>query len=427
MKENVAVIGSGIAGMASAYYLRDRFDVHLFESQSYIGGHTNTRFVSESAKSLPIDTGFMVFNDHTYPNLVRLFNELEVTTYPTSMSFGVRNIDTGLEYSSAGAKGFFAQSYRIADPRHWKLYSGIKKFFRLAIDSLDSGLPTSFTIADFAKAFKIPERTMQDFVVPMAGAIWSTPPEGILQFPALPMLRFMNNHRMLGIGTQYQWKTVEGGSQQYKDKLLAKLHHKPIPGLGVEKIHQTSSEARLTLSDGTRRTFDHAIIATHADDALRLIGNPNQKQETLLSPFKYNSNTAVLHSDASVMPNNRNAWASWNVSHQGRAGQRVSATHYWMNSLQNLDTDQNYFVSVDFDEALDPDLVHWQTVYTHPRFDSASIAAQSEIATLNASGALSFCGSYFRNGFHEDALWSALNATKSLLDRKEASHAIAPL
>ncbi|MBK1880097.1 NAD(P)/FAD-dependent oxidoreductase [Pelagicoccus mobilis] len=427
MKQSVAVIGSGIAGMASAYYLREHFDVHLYESDNYIGGHTNTQFVTEDGKDIPIDTGFMVFNDYTYPNLVRLFDELEVTSYPTSMSFGVRNDNSGLEYSSNRGKGFFAQKRRLASPNHWQLLRDIKHFFKQAQDTANSSSPPEYTIADFARDKGISDRAMNDFVIPMAGAIWSTPPAGILSFPAVPLLRFMNNHQMLGIGIQYQWKTVEGGSEQYKRKLLDKLPNKPLPAWGARKILQSENEATLFFRDGSSRPYQHVIIATHADDALRLIVNPSAQQEALLSKFKYNKNVATLHSDESVMPKARNAWASWNVSHKRNAPDWRFSTHYWMNSLQRLDTDKNYFVSVDSYQAIDQGKIHWQKEYTHPRFDAGAITAQKSLGTLNESGPVSFCGSYFRNGFHEDALWSALQAVNKLLKRKESNHELATL
>lgn len=427
MKERMAVIGSGIAGMASAYYLRDSFDVHLFEADNYIGGHTNTRYVEEKQKKLPIDTGFMVFNDHTYPNLIRLFKELEVTTYPTSMSFGVRNDNSGLEYSSNQAAGFFAQKRRWLDPRHWLLLKGMKRFFATALEFADSQVPCDFTIGDFAKKYDVSTSVMRNFLVPMAGAIWSTPPEGIMNFPASPMLRFMKNHRMLGIGIQYQWRTVEGGSQQYKQKLLAKLPNRPITGLGVTNIRQNDESATLTLSDGSQRDFKHAIVATHADDALKLLHKPTELQQSLLSNFKYNKNTAILHSDESVMPQQKNAWASWNVAYKETQESKRASTHYWMNSLQRIDTNTNFFVSVDSYQKIDPNKIHWQKDYTHPRFDTNAIKAQPNLQALNRSGSLSFCGSYFRNGFHEDAIWSALQAVGNILQRKEVPHELTAL
>lgn len=427
MKESVAVIGSGIAGMASAYYLREAFDVHLYEADNYIGGHTNTRSVAEGSKRLPIDTGFMVFNDHTYPNLVRLFKELDVTSYPTSMSFGVRNGGSELEYSSQGAKGFFAQKRNLLNTKHWLLLQDIKHFFTQALETAESQATADFTIGEFAKQRKISPRAMRDFVVPMAGAIWSTPPEGILSFPAVPLLRFMKNHQMLGIGIQYQWRTVDGGSEQYKRKLLSKLPNRPQTNLGITNIQQTATKATLTLSDGSIRSFDHAIVATHADDALKLLANPTPLQRTLLSQFQYNKNRAVLHTDESVMPRARDAWASWNVAHRHDSDSWKFSTHYWMNSLQRLDTGTNYFVSIDSYQKIKPEKTCWEKEYTHPRFDAGAIKAQPRLHELNQTGCLSFAGSYFRNGFHEDALWSALQAVNQLVKRKELRHELATL
>ncbi len=428
MKPRVAVVGSGIAGMSAAYYLRESCQVSLLERNSYAGGHTNTITIELQGKQVPLDTGFMVFNDTTYPNLVRLFNELEVTSYDTSMSFGVRDQGTGLEYACAGFSTFFAQKRNLANPLHWKLYRSIIRFFDAADQLIAQAPSPDYTLQQFAIDYQLSSRVMDRFVYPMAGAIWSTTCEDIRSFAALPLLRFMKNHNMLGVGIQFQWKTVDEGSVQYKRKLLAKLPKTPALNYSISSIGQSDNEAYYHDADGIRHAFDYIIIATHADQALDLLKAPSSKQNLLLSPFHYSKNSTVLHSDESVMPRAKNAWASWNVSTNLESnGQLNSSTHYWMNNLQNLDTDENVFVSIDYAEQIDPSKIHWNSTYKHPKFDSEAIAAQTRLSEINQEGRLLFCGSYFRNGFHEDALWSALKVVNEIRKREEIRCELLPL
>lgn len=419
MKDRIAIIGSGIAGMSAAYYLRNEFDVSIFEKNSYIGGHTNTVTVSEGDRDIPIDTGFMVYNETTYPNLVRLFEDLNVITYNTSMSFGVQNRNRALEYSSDGFSGFFAQKRNLLTPSHWRLYKQILTFFESADHFLKSDPTTEITLSEFAKSYNLGDRVTTDFILPMAGAIWSTPPEGIQSFPALPLLRFMQNHRMLGIGIQLQWKTVLKGSDQYKSKLLTSLPNAPRVNQSIASVSQTSKSASIKDHDGKEHHFDYVILATHANQALKLLESPTLVQKNLLSSFHYNRNKAILHTDHSVMPRNKRAWASWNILHKSDAsGKPKSSTHYWMNSLQNLDTNKDYFVSIDYDGNIPDDKIKFSTVYEHPLFDIDSIQAQPLLPNLNTRSRIKFCGSYFRNGFHEDALWSSLSMVQKILKEK---------
>ncbi|MEC7906272.1 MAG: FAD-dependent oxidoreductase [Verrucomicrobiota bacterium] len=428
MKPRVAVIGSGIAGMSAAYCLRETCQVSLVERNGYAGGHTNTITIDLQGKRVPVDTGFMVFNDTTYPNLMRLFNELEVTSYNTSMSFGVKDQRSGLEYACSGFSSFFAQKRNLANPRHWQLYRDILAFFDAADRLLVSRPSPYYTLQQFAADYELSNRVMEHFAYPMAGAIWSTTCQDIKSFAALPLLRFMKNHNMLGVGIQFQWKTVEGGSDQYKNKLLGHLPQAPQLNRSINGIGQNNSQAYYHDENGERHEFDYVIIAAHANQALALLESPSYKQRSLLESFRYSRNRTVLHSDSSVMPQSRKAWASWNVlTSLEPNGQLNSSTHYWMNSLQNLDTNENVFVSIDYEGSIDPPKIHWSSVYEHPRFDSEAIAAQDRLPEINEDGRLLFCGSYFRNGFHEDALWSALKVVEEIRKREETSNELVSL
>lgn len=414
--------------MGAAYYLREAFDVTLFDKNDYAGGHTNTVTLSLGDSKVSVDTGFMVYNETTYPNLLRLFRELDVASYDTSMSFGVRNVNRNLEYACSGFSTFFAQKRNLLNPIHWKLYRDILKFFRAADALIARDVSAEFTLADFAREYALSSLVLNQFILPMAGAIWSTPRQEILHFPALPLLRFMKNHQMLGVGIQLQWKTVQGGSDQYKKRLLAALPRETQLNRNVRGIGQDPDSAYLRDEDGNTHRYDYIVIAAHADQALTLLESPDSEQQALLSSFKYNRNHVALHSDTSVMPKAKQAWASWNVlNSRGADGMPQSSTHYWMNRLQKLNTDRDVFVSVDYQGPLDSNHIHWQTVYEHPRFDTAAIQAQPNLSKLNEKGRIRFCGSYFRNGFHEDALWSALKVVESIVSEKGVRHELVSL
>ncbi|MEM9159308.1 MAG: FAD-dependent oxidoreductase [Verrucomicrobiota bacterium] len=429
MKKSVAVIGSGIAGMGAAYYLRKEFDVHLYERNNYIGGHTNTVNLRRDGKNLPIDSGFMVFNDKTYPNLIRLFDELGVDSYDTSMSFGVQNVETGLEFACSGFSSFFAQRLNLAKLPHWKLYKEIIQYFESADTALERPSDPSWTLEEFVGEFGLSPGVVEDFIAPMASAIWSTPNTKIMDFPAQTLLRFLKNHQMLGVGIQLQWKTVKGGSQTYRDSLLSKLTRPPLSSYGVESVAPSfDGGAQLTFNNGEQKRFDYAVIATHADQALALLSDPSELQAKVLCHFHYNTNPVVLHSDSSVMPRSKRAWASWNFRHSGSStGNPRSSTHYWMNNLQNVDHADDYFVSVDYEGSINPAKVHWSATYEHPRYDAAAISAQAKLPKLNQEGSIFFCGSYFRYGFHEDALASAIDAANALKERNGIRHELVSL
>ena len=350
MKKRVAIIGSGIAGMGSAWYLRDDYDLKLYEKNNYAGGHTNTVYLEEGSVNLPVDTGFMVYNEHTYPNLIKLFRELRVETRQTSMSFGVQNLPKNLEYACTGFKTYFAQIRRVFDPDHWRLLNQIIRFFRSAKDFLSISSDTRVTLADFLDLYSLDEALAEDYLLPMTAAIWSATPGKMLEFPALSLLRFLDNHQLLGIGTQLEWRTVVGGSDQYKNKILKALPgrvHVNRPVIGVA----TSSDLKVLVRDGKGDTevFDYVIIATHADQAMRMLEDPSELQQRLLSKFTYRRNQVVLHGDDCIMPRCKAAWASWNFRTScDSEGVRRSSTHYWMNSLQKVSENQHYFVSVDY-------------------------------------------------------------------------------
>ena len=425
MKEKIAIIGSGIAGMTCSWHLRHDYDVYVFEKENYVGGHTNTVSVNENGSDVPIDTGFMVYNDRTYPLLNKLFAELEVQYQETDMSFGVNLVDQNRYYSCSGLNTFFAQRKQILNPSQWKLGLGISKFFKVANLFLEENKFPELSIAQFFKIYELDQSLARDFLYPMASAIWSTHHDGIEQFPALSLFRFMSNHGLLGIGTQFKWKTLKGGSRQYRDKILAKLDHPVEISNGVVSVVEQKDQVSIETAAGDLKSFDRVIVATHADQALALLAKPNPLQKKLLSHFKYTKNRAILHTDESVMPPQRRAWASWNYRvHTSEGGNPSASTHYWMNNLQTLPTHKNYFVSVDYEGDLDSDLVCWTKDYEHPCFNRMAMEAQPELPKLNQDSKILFCGSYFGYGFHEDAHAAAMKVVHQLKTEKNKRHEI---
>ncbi len=427
--QRIAIIGSGIAGMACAWYLRDYYDVTLIEQNNYIGGHTNTQLVNESGRQIPIDTGFMVYNQNTYPNLLNLFAELGVDSVETDMSFGVNNLQNGLNYSSSGISGLFAKRSNLVNPSHWALISGILKFFKAANRFLDEYPDSGITVTEFFKYERLSMRVANTFLLPMASAIWSTHNTGIGDYPALALFRFMRNHGLLGANKQFKWRTLQGGSMQYRDRLIARLPNKPIHSSEIKNVIQVGDQVEISGKNLESRLFDYVVIAAHADQALSMLTYPTNGQANLLQQFQYTENHTVLHSDTSVMPQNLRAWASWNyrIEPISNSGTIDASTHYWMNNLQPLDTTKPYFVSVDYSGDIDPTKVHWSTTYHHPFYNQEAIKAQKHLPRLNEEGPIYFCGSYFKNGFHEDALVSALNVVKKLKERKGVTHEILPV
>ena len=428
MKQTAAIIGTGIAGMACAHYLKDLYDLTIYEKNNYTWGHTNTVSVSEGNHSIPIDTGFMVFNEATYPNLIRLFEELGVESVETDMSFGVQHRMKGLEYACSNLNTFFAQRVNFANPKHWKLLTEILRFFREAKAYMAAEPTEAVTLKKFLETGRFKKAFMEDYLLPMTAAIWSTPPSLMLEYPALSLFRFLENHRLLGVGIQLKWRTVKGGSSTYRDKIMEPLKGNIHSSSKVMKIRKTGEQASVVLENGQCSTFDRVIVATHADQALTLLENPSKEEQTLLGAFSYTRNPVVLHSDNSVMPSKRNAWASWNFRMEKDESENIcSSTHYWMNNLQKVSEKRDYFVSVDYAGPIDPAKVHWTYTYEHPQFTMESIRAQQVLPKLNETGPVYFCGSYFRNGFHEDALVSALAVVKQLKERTEVSHELLSL
>ncbi len=415
-KERLAIIGSGIAGMGAAYLLNKHYDITVFEKNNYVGGHTNTLTVDENGKDIFIDTGFMVFNKVTYPNLTRLFNELDVPVKPTKMSFSVNNVKSGLEYNGSGLSGLFSQRRNFLNARFIKMLIQINRFNKECLEVLNDSAYATYTLKEYVDEKGFGKDLTNLYLVPMSSAVWSTPPDKMLQFPASTLIRFFYNHGFLGLNTQHQWYTVVDGSRTYREKITNAFRDKIYVDAGARKIIRQNDKIRVITENGQDELFDKVIIAAHADQALEMLDNPTNTESELLSKFKYQENKATLHTDESVMPKNRKVWSSWNYRIQEINNQPETSTIYYMNSLQGVSKYQNYFVSIDDPGNIAPNSIMKEIDYTHPVFSLDAINAQNDLHKLNdQNNNTYFCGSYFKYGFHEDAFTSAIELSRKLM------------
>lgn len=419
--QSLAIVGTGIAGMGCAHYLKNQYNIDLYEQNNYVGGHTNTVDVQEKDRTVAVDTGFIVFNYQTYPNLVKLFRELNVDVKPTNMSFSVQDRQSGLVY---GSLNLFAQPLNIFRPSYVKLLFEINRFYKEGREVLENEKYASQSMWDYVKEKKYSDNFLYQYLVPMSSALWSTPIDITMKYPVRVLVQFFSNHGMLGINDQFQWYTVTGGSRQYRDKLIAPFKDRIMLNAQVKSVARVGGKAKVVLTDGTEKIYDKVILASHADQSYRMIkDNATEAEHELLSVFEYQNNVATLHSDASVMPKIRKAWSAWNYCVQPINGQLTASTTYDMNILQAVSDKENYFVSINEPAALDPRKVHRVINYEHPVFTTKTFAAQKQLWRLNEEGPVYYCGSYFRFGFHEDALTSAVKLVESLSYEKSSSKA----
>lgn len=420
-RQRIAIVGTGISGLGCAHFLHPHHDITLFEQNDYAGGHTNTVTVQHQGHAVPIDTGFMVYNHVTYPLLTRLFRELDVKTQPTDMSFSVIHTPTGFEYNGTGLNTLFGQRANLFKPRFWRFLGQINRFNSEAVAALDDPRFTEMTLREYCQARGYSEDFLNIYLVPMSSAVWSTPPDEMLEFPATTLLRFWHNHGFLGLHTQHPWWTVSGGSKSYVEKLTAPFRDRIRVSCGVARIERTADSVTVVPHEGEAEVFDKVVLASHADQSLRMLAAPTRDESRLLGPFRYQPNVATLHTDESFMPQTLRCWGSWNYRVDRAPGGIATSTHYWMNSLQGVSRRQNYFVSINADHSRDPDRVIRTIHYEHPLFDLSAIRAQQDLPSLNRISpdqTTYYCGSYFRYGFHEDGFASAVSLCRDLLGKE---------
>jgi predicted NAD/FAD-binding protein len=424
MRQRVAVIGSGIAGLSAAHHLNNHVDLSLFEAGSYFGGHTHTVDVTlpspQGTVTHGVDTGFLVYNQRTYPGLIGLFESLNIRTAASDMSFSVQAHwdDTGkvLEWNGANLNSVFAQRSNLLRPRFWGLLRDIMRFNQLATDLAQSGQADALTqpLQQFLDEHRFGSAFRQGYLLPMLGCIWSCPTTQMLQFPVATMVRFCDNHGLLQVNNRPPWFTVAGGAKHYVQAITDRISDKRLntPVLGIARDAQG---VQIRTAQGVER-FDQVVLATHADQSLALLEHPSSDEQALLGAIRFQANRAVLHTDTRVMPQRRLAWAAWNYQRtQDDSESARVCLHYWLNRLQPLPFKQDVIVSLNPASPIDPAAILGSYDYDHPVFDLPAIAAQNQLPRLQGQQRTWYAGAWMRFGFHEDGYQAGLAAAKSLL------------
>jgi predicted NAD/FAD-binding protein len=416
--ETIAIIGTGISGLGCAHFLRHRYQLTLYEKGDYVGGHSHTVSVADERGPVSIDTGFMTYNEVTYPNLSRLFRQLGVASRASSMSFSVQHLPGKLEFCGSSLNHLFGQRRNLFKPQFWKMLLQINRFNQEAAAAIESPDQRALSLGEYVSQRNYGDQFLNYYLLPMSCAVWSSPPDRMLQFPAMTLLRFFHNHGFLGLHTQHPWRTVLGGARAYVDKLIAPFRDRIYLKRGAVAVRRDAGQVQVTDETGHTARYDHAVLACHADQALRMLSDADEEEQAVLGQFKYQPNTALLHTDTQVMPRTARCWSSWNYRVNYDAdGRMAPSTIYWINRLQGIDAPRDYFVSINGEEMLQPRSVVQRIPFEHPLFDDGAIRAQQRLPGLNQRrSGVYLCGSYFRYGFHEDAFSSALQLSRLLVE-----------
>ena len=404
--QNVAVVGGGVAGIVAAFLLQQRHKVSLFEQNDYLGGHTHTIEIPDGPdRGTPVDTGFIVLNDATYPLFQKFLGQLGVETRVSDMSFGFQCHKTGLVYAGTDLNGLFAQRRNLINPTFLNFLLEIARFCRQALADLENGTMSNISLGDYLRQGQFSSYMIDNYLVPMAAAIWSTPALRVVDFPAGPFLYFFRNHGLLSMRNRPQWRTVVGGSHSYVKAFYNTFQGHLHLSSSVRSIRRDDQHVTLTLEDGSALRFDQVVIACHADQALQILDEPTSLEQRLLTPWKYQKNHTVLHTNSAVLPKLKRAWASWNFTREpgGDAEHPVYVTYY-MNRLQGLDVSHDYCVTLNHPDPFQTEERIAVMDYHHPLYTYESMATQQELPELNGKNRTYFCGSYFGYGFHEDAV-----------------------
>lgn len=407
----IAVIGGGVSGLSSAYYLAKKHDVTVFEANNYMGGHTDTHRIRVAGLDYNVDSGFIVFNEHNYPNFTALLTELEVASQPTEMSFSVSNSRSSLEYNATNLNRLFCQRRNLLSPRFYRMLLDISRFYREAPQVL-SVADDGQTLGDYLAQHRYSQIFIEDHLLPMACALWSGPRDTIAAFPVRYFVSFMRNHNMLNVADRPQWRTVKNGSKSYVDKLIANTDANMQAGAKVQRVSRDASGVTVRVNGESHR-FDKVVFATHSDQALRILEKPSAIEIEILGQISYQTNDIVLHSDTSILPKKRAAWASWNARVCPELATQCTVS-YHMNTLQNLSAPLEFIVSLNSGQQIDPAKVFLSRRYEHPVYTQQTLVAQQRWSEIAGEQHSYFCGAYWGWGFHEDGVNSALRVLDAL-------------
>ena len=410
----IAIVGTGIAGNGAAYALATStpHDITVYEREQRTGGHSATVAVDYDGTQVPVDTGFIVYNETNYPNLTALLAYLGVETSASSMSFSVSIAEGRREYSGKHLNGLFGQRRNIIRPGHWQLVADILRFFREA-ERQAAMCGDDISIGEFLERFGYSRVFIEDHILPVSAAIWSTPSRGMLAFPAKTFVQFFSNHGLLQVSGRPIWRTVNGGSQEYVRRLVADARMETRVGCAIAGVRRDALGAELVMENGHRQRFDQVIFACHADEALALLLDPTPEEGEILSAFRYTTNRAVLHTDRSFMPRRKHLWSSWNYLRAAADGEDLSLS-YWMNRLQPLATDEDVFVTLNPHRGFAPGTVQYETAFQHPLFDAAAVTAQRQLWRIQGRQSTWFAGAWMGYGFHEDGLQAGLEVAERI-------------
>jgi len=405
----IAIIGTGVSGLVAAYLLHEEHDLTVFEAEDYVGGHTHTVDVEAGGRTYAVDTGFIVFNEKTYPNLVTLFRRLGVEWQDSNMAFSVRCERTGLEYRPSTLGTLFAQRRNLVRPGFWRMLRDIARFRRESAELLDG--PDEITLGEYLDRRGYSREFVEHFIVPMGAAIWSAEPAGFRRFPARLFVRFFTNHGFLEVRGQPQWLVVKGGSRSYVQEMTAGFRDRIRLRCPVRSVRRRADGVEVRPAEGQAETYDHVVIATHSDQALAMLADPTPAEGEVLGAIGYQENLTELHTDTSLLPRRRKVWASWNYHIPAEPQGRVAVT-YDMNILQGLDAPVEFCVTLNRPGDIAPEKRLRSMVYAHPVFTPAAVAAQQRHGEISGVNRTHYCGAYWGNGFHEDGVNSALAACR---------------
>ena len=411
---DIAVIGSGISGLSAAWLLSKTARVTLFEADSRPGGHSNTAEVRFADRTIPVDTGFIVYNERNYPNLTAFFNWLNVETQTSDMSFSASLGNGAFEYGGTNIATMLAQKSNILRFSFWRMVYDIFRFYRAAPLAANRRLSDDLTLGDYLDSKGYSRRFVEDHILPMGAAIWSTTAEEMRAYPLLAFTRFFQSHGLLTLVDRPEWRTVTGGSREYVARALKDLSGPLRLSTPVHAVSRADDGVWLTLDNGERQRFDDVVIATHGDQALSMLTDADDSERNLLSAFRYTHNDAYLHSDAALMPKRRKVWSSWNYLEDRSRGEADLCVTYWMNRLQSIDERYPLFVTLNPSREIAPDALHARFAYSHPLFDRHAIEAQRELWHIQGRGHVWYCGAHFGSGFHEDGLQSGLAVAEAI-------------